>query len=296
MVTFKPMLAVMWEKQCKYPKYASLKYDGIRAVFKDGQLLSRSLKPIRNVKIQEKFDSMRVYTDEHEVIFDGEFYSHELTFQEISSVVNSSDKEVPESLKFHCFDLVDKENYDEEYHFRWTKMNETLPLFGDIVVFVEQRKVNNKDDIDAMFEKALEEGFEGLILRDICGRYKCGRSTVNEELLLKVKPFETHDLIITAVHERMKNTNDKQTNELGNSFRRNTVDAKEETGIAACFETIYNGFPMRVTCTGVEEFRREIWKNKEKYIGKMMEVRGMTIGAKDVLRHPTFIRFREDKD
>ena len=53
---------------------------------------------------------------------------------------------------------------------------------------------------------------------------------------------------------------------------------------------------MKVSITGLEEFRREIWTNKETYIGKIMEVKGMLIGSKDVLRHPTFVRFREDRD
>jgi len=42
--------------------------------------------------------------------------------------------------------------------------------------------------------------------------------------------------------------------------------------------------------------KEEVWKNKEKYIGRIIEYKGMLVGAKDVPRHPTFVRFREDKD
>ena len=56
------------------------------------------------------------------------------------------------------------------------------------------------------------------------------------------------------------------------------------------------GEDPRVTITGTEEFRRDIWKNKEKYIGKMIEYKAMVIGMKDFPRHPTFLRFREDRD
>ena len=46
---FKPMLASPMElEHVRWPMYASVKLDGIRAVVRDGKLLSRSLKPIPN--------------------------------------------------------------------------------------------------------------------------------------------------------------------------------------------------------------------------------------------------------
>lgn len=292
---FKPMLAKQWEPElCTFPKLVSLKLDGIRAVFKDGELLARSLKPIRNKQIQEKFSNITTYS-KLGLIFDGEFYSHELTFQEISSVVNSSDKEVPDSLKFHCFDFIDSENYDEEFELRFQKFQERLYSFENVVV-LKQLKANSKKDIDRLFEKAIKKDYEGLILRDPKGRYKCGRSTVNEGLLLKVKPFETFDAKVIAIEERHENLNVSQKNELGNSFKRNTKDMKSGVGIASVLVTEYNGYEVKPTLTGTEEFRKEIWDNQEKYIGKMFEYKGMEIGMKDVPRHPTFIRWRVDKD
>jgi len=295
MINFKPMLAVMWDKNnCSFPKYASTKLDGIRAVFKDGQLLSRSLKPIRNIQIQKKFCKVIDYAKMNNIILDGEFYSHEKTFQEISSIVNSSNKAVPSDIEFHCFDVVFEEEYNMCFVHRYEYIKSIISSLPNVIA-VKQIEVKSYEEVNELFEKKLEEGYEGLILRDTLGKYKCGRSTVNEALLLKVKPFETFDLPITGVLERMKNINEKQTNELGRSFRSNTKEGKESTGIAACFTTIYNGHKMSVTLTGEESFRREIWNNKDNYKGLIMEVKGMLIGAKDVLRHPTFIRFRGDK-
>ena len=42
-------------------------------------------------------------------------------------------------------------------------------------------------------------------------------------------------------------------------------------------------------------FRKEIWENQKKYIGKTIEFKGMLVGAKDLIRHPVFLRFRSDK-
>lgn len=290
------MLAKMWEKdKCSFPKFVSMKYDGVRAIFKNGELLARSLKPIGNVQLKEKYEKLLDYSKEHDVIFDGEFYSHELSFQEITSIINSDDKEVPGDIKFHCFDMVVKEKYDEDFNFRLSNMNITLEQF-DSVVIVEQTNVYNIDEVETCFESALKQGFEGLILRDPLGKYKCGRSTVNEGLLLKVKPFETFDSKVIEVIERQENLNESQTNELGRSFKRNTKDDKKKTGIASCLVTEYDGNEFRVTLTGDEDFRKEIWDNKEKYIGKMFEYKGMKIGMKDVPRHPVFLHWRKDKD
>jgi hypothetical protein len=42
-----------------------------------------------------------------------------------------------------------------------------------------------------------------------------------------MKPFKEDDLKIIDVTERMENTNESQINELGQSYKRNTVDAKK---------------------------------------------------------------------
>jgi hypothetical protein len=41
--------------------------------------------------------------------------------------------------------------------------------------------------------------------------------------------------------------------------------------------------------------KENIWTNKEKYIGKIIEISGMT-SSKGGIRHPVFLRYREDKD
>jgi hypothetical protein len=42
------------------------------------------------------------------------------------------------------------------------------------------------------------------------------------------------------------------------------------------------------------EERISIWNNRDKYIGKMIEYKGLEVGAKNVPRHAVFVRFRDD--
>jgi hypothetical protein len=44
------------------------------------------------------------------------------------------------------------------------------------------------------------------------------------------------------------------------------------------------------------EKKEYVWKNKEKYLGKIVQYTGMPTGMKKVPRHCTTERMREDKD
>lgn len=279
----------------QYPTFISHKLDGIRVIFKNGEMFSRSLKPIRNVQLHKRFAHLKEFSKTTNTIFDGEFYSHKLTFQEITSQVMSKDKPLDDTLEFHCFDCIVDETENMPF---WQRHNtsKTLLLGFSFIKIVYHLMVSEKKEIDKSFETALKRGYEGLILRNPQGRYKFGRSTEREGFLLKIKPFKTFDAEIIGVEERMENLNESETNELGESFKRNTVDAKKGTGIASAFVVKYDGKEMKVTLTGPEYKRRLILQNKEKNIGKFIEYKAMLIGAKDVPRHPVFLRFRKDRD
>jgi len=295
MIGFKPALCPNEKTdltQVKFPLLASRKMDGIRTVFFGGLMLSRSLKKIPNKQLQEKFQNLKDFSEKNNVILDGEIYGEKMTFQEITSVVMSDNKEVPEKLKFFCFDAIINKNPNMPFSER-SEYIKNLKL--DNLVIVKQTEVTSKEEVTNMFEGALEDGYEGLILKSLSGRYKFGRYTYASGDAYKCKPFLTFDAKVIAVEERFDNLNESQTNELGRSFKRDTLDAKKSTNIAACFVVNHNNFEQKVVITGTEAFRSEIWKNKKDYIGRTIEFKGMLLGSVDKIRHPVFLRFREDK-
>ena len=73
--------------------FVSPKLDGIRCIFKDGEMLSRALKPIPNIQLHEKFAHLKEWSKEHSRVLDGEIYDHTATFQEITSYVMTQEKE-----------------------------------------------------------------------------------------------------------------------------------------------------------------------------------------------------------
>lgn len=294
---FKPVLgeAIKSLDDVKFPVMVSKKYDGIRCLFIEGKMYSRALKPIRNKQLQEKFQPVKDYTEfRPNIILDGELYSHELTFQEISSVVMSEDKEVPESVKFHMFDCFLQNDKDTTFESRYEEYSKNYMQYSSLVEIVKQRFMISKEEVINYFKEVLEDGFEGLIIRHPRGKYKFGRSTLKEGILLKMKPYHDYEGIITGIIERNENTIESEKNELGNSFKRKLKENMVGTGIAASFVCDYNGIEVRPTITGTEEFRRDIWNNQSKYIGRRIDFKAMDVGVKDKPRHPTFLRFRDD--
>ena len=97
MKTFKPILFSNEQVAIKdlpnKPYLASLKLDGIRCIFILGEMKSRSLKPIQNKQLQEKFKEIKEYSMMESLFLDGELYSHNRTFQEISRAVMTQDFE-----------------------------------------------------------------------------------------------------------------------------------------------------------------------------------------------------------
>ena len=358
-IKFKPMLCPNEKvnlETIKFPVLDSNKLDGIRGEFHNELgLVSRSLKPIQNKQLQEKFQPVLDHVKKYKLILDGEFYCHYLNFQVISSLVMTQDFETDKKydnivknttkeikgewtlqdrenaktilsfytgstpryifnnpIEFYAFDTltnVEGANLPFEERYKITRAVVT-ELKECAIRCVVQTPVNSVKEIEDAFEICLHEGYEGLILKDPKGKYKFGRGTIKEALCFKVKPFETFDAKIIGVKERFENTNESFKNELGRSTKRNTLDAKQGTGIASCFIVKYlkkykahenpigysDYYEIKPVITGTEEFRKEIWDNKESYIGKMIEYKAMMIGAKDVPRHPIFLRFREDRD
>lgn len=279
--------------------FSSFKRDGVRAEITNEGIKNRSLKILRNTKVQAYFKEIcdRIPED---VILEAEIYSPSLPCREIAGICNSSDKDVPDDLKLYIFGIYDEQATFRERISMLEKMDEIL--VGDKYEIVEQNKILDYQQALDFYETAIDLGYEGAVLMDGSKKYKEGRVTIKQHIGFKLKPHKETDLEILGVTERLLNTNESQTNELGQSYKRNTVDAKESTGIAACFickiretkdgdelspeDKQYGCITSKVTITGNEAFRREIWDNQDKYNGAYAVIKSMDYGEKNKLRHP----------
>jgi len=305
MKNFKPLLAPNEKVDLDtltYPLIASTKLDGIRLIVKDGKLFTRSLKPQMSASIQSRFKWLADFSKEARIIFDGELYSPSISFSDLSGQCRAYNAPIAEDLSFYCFDLLHEPCETTEQKIYKERLKEVsthvcllpCPFFKE----VHTKVVNSRKEVEDYFEEVLVQGYEGLILRNPNGGYKFGRGTLKEGIIYKVKPFQTFDAKIVGIVQstEVREGVEKKVNELGRSVTSKKQADRVLIDKASAFEVLYEGKPLKVTIAMTDEEKIEIWKHRTSYIGKCVEYRGMLVGAKDLPRHPTTIRMREDKD
>jgi DNA ligase-1 len=290
-MALKPMLAGKVENvnDLRYPVLASPKLDGIRGTMQGGVLLSRSLKPIANKNVQEKFKNLPEKID-------GEFIVGPATaknvYQRTNSVIMSHDKPA-DDVTFYAFDLLVSTAFAPRYQ----AMKQLAEHRPDVVV-VPQVTINNAEDLLAVEAAWLEDGYEGVMVRDPSSLYKHGRSSTKEGILLKLKRFEDAEAEIIGCYEEMKNNNEEFRNELGRTAR-----STAKAGLVG--KGTLGGFGVRDLVSGVEfevgsgfdaAQRKDFWSRRETLRGKIIKYKSFKIGVKDKPRHPIFLGFRDKAD
>ena len=304
MKTFKPQLAPNEKvdlSTLNYPLLASTKLDGIRCIFYKGQILSRSLKQIQNKQLRERFEVIRAYTEKWNFILDGEIYSPKLNFQEITHFVMTQDlgdEVLPDHLKFHCFDAIREDKFNEEFRWRIEKTIEIFNRFSNLIELVFQIPVHSAKEVESYFEEVLKEGYEGLILRKPSSGYKFGRLTVASGDGYKLKPFVTLDAKIVDIipATKAKEGTEKTMDELGHSHTSKKKDDREEVEMAGKFIVMYKGKELGIILAMDKKEKIKVWKNKKDYIGKWIEYKCITYAIKDLPKNAVFVRWRKDKD
>lgn len=285
-MNLKPMLAVKADvDKVKFPVYVQPKLDGVRAVVKDGQVLSRTLKPIRNEHVQSLFGHLEG--------FDGELVvgspKDEKVFQKSTSGVMT--KEGQPEVTFYVFDKWDE---DASYKERYDKINRYTPQ--EAVEFVQSSLVETAEGLVKANKDFLDMGYEGAIIRSPEGLYKFGRSTVNEGFLLKMKTFEDSEFKVVGFTEMLHNNNQATTNAVGLTERSSHKDNKEKSGKLGSLVVEYKDTTFEVGTGFTDSDRVEIFQNQDRYIGSMAKVAYQKSGMKDLPRFPSFKGFRDIDD
>jgi len=284
----KPLLAGKFDSEkAKFPYAATPKIDGIRFLMVGGAALTRSFKPIRNEYLQ------KILSSNLPDGIDGELTSGS-TFQECSSIMRI--KGEPD-FKVWIFDFVNPNDEVKPYKERMNELRKfesfNIPSYEILFPTI----VSNQEQIDQLMIKNLNAGYEGLMLRDPNGIYKFGRSSVKENILLKVKEFMDDEAEIIAFREKMVNTNEGLKDNFGRTKRSSCQDGLKPSGTLGGF-ILRNSEGLEFSCgSGLNDaLRDEIWKNQSKYLGKLVKYKYMSKGIKDLPRHPVFIGFRDETD
>lgn len=289
---FEPMLAGKPKaiSDVRFPVLASPKLDGIRAIVRDGVLLSRKLKPIPNAFTQDRFNSLPEGSD-------GELILGEPTtdpYRRTTSAVMSRDGE-PADIRYYMFD-----NYLAHGGFqqRYVSLLSDLETAREDVHIVPHSHVRTLDELLVYETWALEQGYEGAMARSLDGPYKFGRSTVKEGYLLKIKRFEDSEAEIIGYEERMHNANEATKDAFGRTERSSHQANKVGLGDlgALSLRDVHTGVEFNLG-TGLKAADRvALWAERDTLAGKIIKYKFFPTGSKDKPRFSVFKGFRDRID
>ncbi len=287
-----PMLAQKYEDRgkvyLKMPCGASPKLDGVRSLF---QLHGKEKVPVLTSRMGKRFvflDKIKEQTKNmlvkfgnnpftFEIILDGELYSHDLPFNAISGATRSSKNrsQYDDKIEYWIFDICET---DKPYSERMKELcnletiyNKQVPIPNERrLKFVYYEWVFDHESIPGFHTKFTSKGFEGLILRNLDGKYRF-KHRVND--LMKYKDFVDEEYEIVGGKE-------------GKGTEEGAI-------VFACKHTTGKTFDVRPR--GSMEKRREMMKNKDDYIGKMLTVRYQKTDNKEetLPRFPVGIEIRD---
>lgn len=269
-----------------YPVLASGKLDGVRGCVQNEQLVSRSLKSSLNRHVTAYLSSPIFEGLDGELTVTDPKYMHDFNTNQSTFMKQDS---APDFV-FHVFDDMSKAtDIAMQRKGMQLKMRVIeLKAKGYKVEYCEQHVANSKEEVLALYDKYTQLGYEGLILAKPGHAYKHGRSTLNQETLLKLKPIEDAEAKIVGFEELMHNLDAGNSNKAENMLGGNML--------GAIVVEMPNGKQFKIG-TGFDlEMRRIIWENRQSYLGMYASYKFMQLSPYGIPRCPVYkgIRYKGD--
>jgi len=294
----KPMLADALEGAPKFPLYASPKIDGIRCLIApDGHLVmavSRSLKPIRNQFVQDVLSSDTTLLGLDGELVVGEPFAKDC-MQATSSGVMSEDGQP--DFTFYVFDMWNQTGYD--FMLRVDEaVRRVVTVNHPRIKWLPQTLIETQLQLDAFEHACLEQGYEGVMLRQATAQYKFGRSRNSDGALLKLKRFEDAEAVIIGFEEEMHNTNEATKNALGRTERSTSMAGMVGKGtLGALICRTPEGVEFNIGSGFTAAQRKALWPKATDLIGQLAKYRHFAAGGVKIApRFPVFIGLRDPED
>ena len=220
----KPMLAKPYKdvatKSFEKEYYASRKIDGVRALLyrvdnEDGTWEVRSASrggktyDISLYHILTDPSIIEIFTKYPEIILDGEVYRHGWTLQRISGTarLEKTDSESiarTRQLQYWIYDIADTE---KKFVDRLELLLKIKPIIDNSsnLVFVEHTPISGWLNIKKRHDEYVKEGFEGVVIRKVDGKYGPGKRTAD---MIKIKEYDESEFLIVGWEPGLRPTED----------------------------------------------------------------------------------------
>ena len=132
------------------------------------------------------------------IILDGELYIHGKPLSYISGLCRLKELDPKhEELRFYCYDIVD----ESKTFIDRLEIIKSLPIDPlSKLKIVDHYPLSGKENIMNKHNQAIQDGYEGLILRDPLKTYKCG----SRDRMFKVKEFTDDEFKILGIVDGLR--------------------------------------------------------------------------------------------
>lgn len=226
----------------EYPCYGSVKYDGVRALAKkrDGIVTIES-RTSQAYDLPQLQAILTIHMQDGD-IWDGEIYKHGYELQDIVSAVKRTDTqgevdkaqrklnkvldsmpsgeildddhealiglneakmihELRPQLEFHIFDVVSDKTFKERVEDLDTLTG--IPVVSPLIQITQYLWIADEADMKAKHKVAVEQGYEGIMLRNFKGLYESGKRSAD---LQKYKEFlDSEFLVLDIIPDKQGN-------------------------------------------------------------------------------------------
>lgn len=291
---FRPMLAPRevpantpdYFERLQYPLLLSPKIDGIRGVVMRDAVYSKSMLELPSYQVQTEFDKIP--------FLDGEFTVGPITAPDVCrrtmSHVTSNDK--PGDLVFNVFDWVEPSWKNRPFYLRLEAAANAIrgvPKYN----LVEHHEVDDLEGLLLYENKCLEEGYEGIMMRNPVGHYKYGRGTLKEGLIYKLKRFEDTEGVIVGFEEELTNTSPQERDAIGMAKRADLKENKLPAGRVGKFMVSYGEDTIKVSPGNFTKAElKDFFEDTSLFMYKPLKFRFMRYGMKDLPRHARAVSLR----
>lgn len=273
-----------------FPIYGAPKIDGFRCVLSRQPLTSR-LSPFPN----------RFFNREMSDLLDGPLLDSEAVvgkrrgkgvLQRTSSGLTSVEGEPDFTL--WCFDTPQL-GYGKRDRLKLTRQIVDR-LDHPRIRFLKHTLIEDRTHLNEFLDHYLSLMYEGIILYGTEGHYKFGKGTLREQVMLKIKPFETAEGRITGWFEEQENTNEAKREVTGKLKRSSSKKGKVAKGRLGGFilKDIGTGVTVRVGGGFTQKQRIQLWRMIQEGWdprGELVRYKKQKMGEKDKPRHPNFVEF-----
>jgi len=241
----------------KWPLLGLLKLDGVRCTMfhKDGEVTFQSRGGDPYPVIQEIADELieSIFKVLPDAVVDGELYKHGMYLEDIVSAVKKH-KESTSEIEFHVFDIYfpdKKHTYLQRTNF-YSMLLRGAKGLTDLckrVKTIQPVVLNTEQEMLGMHAKAVVEGYEGVVLRNMNGLFEFNHRTSDFQ---KYKVACSNEFLVV----------DMEKDKRGGGV--------PVCGYHFCDKKLTGTF--KATFAGTLETRKNLYEDKELYIGKYLTV------------------------